>query len=144
MCRVLHHLVLPFLSSLSSSVPHPHLSLIPHCTSHVKHLHFLDPNQRDRACLCSCSPPTWNTLPSSACLENVIHLSRRSSYIISSMMLLVTLTFLPYFVSWAFSLLGPIPSCADAHIASTMFHFTIDSRTWQCIWVIVSARSRSD
>lgn len=73
----------------------------------VKYLHFLDCNQHAKACLCSCSPSAWNTLPSSACLDNVIHLSRCNSYIISSTMLLVTFSLPPYCVSSALSLLGP-------------------------------------
>ena len=70
----------------------------------MKYLHFAEHHKHDKACLCSHGPSAGNILPSSVCLENVIHLSRSNSNIISSMMLFLTPTSPPYCVTWAFSL----------------------------------------
>lgn len=117
--------------------PIPTWPSFPTAPAMLKYFHFLDCNQHDKACLCLCSPSAWNTLPSSACLENVIHFSRQQHVIHH---LLVTLSLPPYCVSSALSLLGPTPSGADVSIASTTFHYAVYSRTWQCIWVIVGAQ----
>lgn len=95
--RVLQHVSLSFLYRLSLSIPHPHPPSFPVAPVTVKYLHFPEHHKHEKACVCSGCSSAWNMLPSSVCLQNVIHLSRCNSNIIFSMMIFLTPTLLFFF-----------------------------------------------
>lgn len=123
-------------SSLFSSIPHPHLTFIPHCTSHgkktciswtvtnmTKHVLLMQSLCLEYAsflCLSRKCDSSFKT-------QLIHHLLYGASRDTQSPSLLCKLS--PFSI-------GSHSSGADISISSTIFHYAVYSITWQCMWVI--------